>query len=49
MCIEMAGYNSISLAILKPVALVRGIVTHIGRVQDIKIHEESPILKGRWI
>jgi hypothetical protein len=41
MCIEMAIGYAISFAILKPVALICGIVPHIGWVQDVEFHEKN--------
>jgi len=40
MSIEMAIAYSGTIAVLKPVALISGVISHVGWVQDVKFHEK---------
>ena len=49
MSIEMVIAYTGVIAVLKPIALIGGIIPHVGWVQDVKFHEKSPVLECGWV
>ena len=49
MSIEMVIAYTGAIAVLKPVALIGGVIPHVRWVQDVKFHEKPPVLECGWV